>query len=302
MRIAVLSDTVMPTPTAGGHGLGRAVFNFSRCFIERGHVVALYGGEGSQLPGGRVDVHRDTGPNGEYQLARRILRKTERYDAFIDAGHAHVLAQTAGDALPGLAYFEDTASRPAPCPVYVSGVCRDIYGVDGPVVPNGIMPDEFPLYAGARAGLLWMAVNHERKGLSDAKWVAERVDMPLTEYGQGTENGPISGEDKVQALQRAAVLLFPSTCDAGPQTPLEAMACGTPCIAYYGTGAQEYVEDGVGGFVVRNREEMAARVPDALALDPARVRASVLERGYTCARQAAQLEALLMRVVQGERW
>ena len=106
----------------------------------------------------------------------------------------------------------------------------------------------------------------------------------------------------MRALQRAAVLLFPSTNDAGPQTPLEAMACGTPCIAYYGTGAQEYVEEGVGGFVVRNKEEMAARVPDAQSLDPARVRASVLERGYTCARQAEQLEALLMQVVRGERW
>jgi len=302
MRIAVLSDTVMPTPTPDGHGLGRAVFNFSRCFIERGHTVTLHGGEGSQLPGGRVDVHRDTGPNGEYQLARRILRKTERYDAFIDAGHAHILAQTAGDALPGLAYFEDMASRPAPCPVYVSGLCRDIYGVDGPVVPNGIMPDEFPLYTGARAGLLWMAVNSERKGLSDARWVAEQLGIVLAVYGQGTECGPVSGEDKVRALQRAAVLLFPSTNDAGPQTPLEAMACGTPCIAYYGTGAQEYVEDGVGGFVVRNKEEMAARVPDAMKLDPVCVRASVLDRGYTCARQAEQIEALLERVVRGERW
>jgi len=302
MRIAVLSDTVMPTPTPGGHGLGRAVFNFSRCLIERGHTVTLYAGEGSYLPGGRVDVHRDTGANGEHQLARRILRKTEHYDAFIDAGHSHVLAQTAGDALPGLAYFEDTASRPAPCPAYVSGVCRDSYSGGGPVVPNGIVEDEFPLYTGERAGLIWMAMNHVRKGLSAAKWVAEQVGISLAIYGQGTENGPISGEDKVRALQRAAVLLFPSTNDAGPQTPLEAMACGTPCIAYYGTGAQEYVEEGVGGFVVRNKEEMAARVPDAQSLDPARVRASVLERGYTCARQAEQLEALLMQVVRGERW
>ena len=302
MRIAVLSDTVMPTPTPDRHGLGRAVYNLSRYLVERGHMVTLHGGEGSQLPGGRVDVHGDTGPNGEYQLARRILRKVDQYDAFVDVSHSHILAQTAGDALPGLAYFEDTTSRPAPCPVYVSGTCRDVYGAAGPMVANGIMPDEFPLYTGERAGLLWMAVNHERKGLSDAKWVAEQLGMVLDVCGQGTERGPVSGEDKVRALQRAAVYLFPSTCDAGPLTPLEAMACGTPCIAYYGTGAQEYVEDGVGGFVVRDKEEMAARVPDALKLDPACVRASVLERGYTCAQQAERLEALLIRAIEGARW
>ena len=302
MRIAVLSDTVLATPTPGGHGLGRAVFNVSRELLARGHEVTLHGGQGSQLPGGRVEVHLDTGPSGEVQLARRIMRKARRYDCFIDAGHQHALAQMAGNALPGLAYFEDTASKRAPCPVYVSRQCRSIYDADGPIVPNGIVPSEFPLYTGAREGLLWMAYNIERKGLPDARWVAQQVDMPLAVYGLGTKAGPVQGEAKVKVLQHAAAYLFPSIRDAGPQTPLEAMACGTPCIAYAGTGAQEYVEDGVGGFVVADKDEMAARVPDALLLEPVMARTSVLDRGYTSAYQAAQLEALLVRVLEGERW
>jgi len=302
MRIAVLSDTVMPTPTPGGHGLGRAVYNLSREMLLRGHEVTLYGAEGSLLPGGRVDIHQDHGPSGEVQLAMRVMRKAAQYDAFVDAGHQHALAQMAAGVLRGLAYFQDTASKPAPCPVYVSYQCRSLYHAPGPVVENGVVPAEFPFYDGPRAGLLWLAYNIDRKRLPDAAWVARQVGLPLAVYGLGTPNGAVMGEDKVRAFQQAAALLFPSVLDAGPQTPLEAMCCGTPVLAYYGTGAQEYVEHGVGGYLCRDRAEMAARVADALALEPARVRASVLDRRLTCARQAEQLEFWLQQAIEGVRW
>ena len=54
MRIAVLSDTIYPTPYDWGHGLGRAVFNVCAELIARGHEVTLYGLLGSKLPGGKV--------------------------------------------------------------------------------------------------------------------------------------------------------------------------------------------------------------------------------------------------------
>jgi len=70
----------------------------------------------------------------------------------------------------------------------------------------------------------------------------------------------------------------------------------------YGTGAQEYVEHGVSGYLAQDADEMARYIPDALRLDPAAVRRSVLDRGLTCASQAMLMEYLLEVVRQGERW
>jgi glycosyltransferase involved in cell wall biosynthesis len=47
---------------------------------------------------------------------------------------------------------------------------------------------------------------------------------------------------------------------------IEAMACGTPVIAYNKGAFPEVVEDGVTGFIVSTIEEAAAKVKDAAYL------------------------------------
>ena len=48
---------------------------------------------------------------------------------------------------------------------------------------------------------------------------------------------------------------------------IEALACGTPVIAFRGGSVEEIIEEGVTGFVVDGVEEAAALVDRALALD-----------------------------------
>jgi glycosyltransferase involved in cell wall biosynthesis len=68
---------------------------------------------------------------------------------------------------------------------------------------------------------------------------------------------------------------------------IEAMACGTPIIAWRRGAVPEIIEDGVTGFIVENEDEAIdaiERIPD---LDRRRVRA-VFERRFT-ARHMAEL-------------
>jgi glycosyltransferase involved in cell wall biosynthesis len=87
-----------------------------------------------------------------------------------------------------------------------------------------------------------------------------RLGLPLIVAGGGpaleelrrdappnvTFTGELDDESVVDLMQRARALIFPSQDDFG-LVPVEAMACGTPIIAYRGGGATHTVVDGFTG-------------------------------------------------------
>jgi glycosyltransferase involved in cell wall biosynthesis len=72
---------------------------------------------------------------------------------------------------------------------------------------------------------------------------------------------------------------------------IEAMACGTPVIAYRAGSVPEVIEDGVTGFIVDDEAEAAAAVARLPSLDRRRVR-SAFERRFTVERMAQDYLAL----------
>ena len=64
---------------------------------------------------------------------------------------------------------------------------------------------------------------------------------------------------------------------------IEAMACGTPVIAFRQGSVPEVIDDGVTGFVVDDVAEAAAAVKRLGEIDRARVRAT-FERRFTAER------------------
>ena len=66
---------------------------------------------------------------------------------------------------------------------------------------------------------------------------------------------------------------------------IEAMACGTPVIAFRRGSVPEVIDDGVSGFVVENEDEAVAAVKRVVELDRRRVRAAFEER-FTAKRRA----------------
>jgi Glycosyl transferases group 1 len=71
---------------------------------------------------------------------------------------------------------------------------------------------------------------------------------------------------------------------------IEAMACGTPIIAYRSGSVPEVIEDGVPGFIVEGEDQAVEAVKEVARLDIRKVRARFEER-FTASRMARAYEA-----------
>jgi len=110
------------------------------------------------------------------------------------------------------------------------------------------------------------------------------LDHPLVEF-----IGEIGDNQKSAFLGGAAALLFPIEWpEPFGLVMIEAMACGTPVLAYDHGSAREIVDDGVTGYVVAGEDQAVARAPDLLRLDRREIRrrfdrrfsATAMARGY----------------------
>lgn len=98
--------------------------------------------------------------------------------------------------------------------------------------------------------------------------------------------GEIGDRDKAKLLGGAAALLFPIDWpEPFGLVMVEAMACGTPVIAYRRGSVPEIIHEGVSGFVVDTIEEAVAAVSRVAGLSRARVR-SEFEHRFTAERMA----------------
>jgi glycosyltransferase involved in cell wall biosynthesis len=103
--------------------------------------------------------------------------------------------------------------------------------------------------------------------------------LPLIE-GPGVEFiGEINEREKTKFLGEAAALLFPVDWpEPFGLVMIEAMACGTPVLAFRCGSIPEVIDDGVTGTVVESEEEAVAALPAILSYDRRVVRQRFEER------------------------
>jgi glycosyltransferase involved in cell wall biosynthesis len=150
------------------------------------------------------------------------------------------------------------------------------------------------------------------KGVDRAIEIARRVDLPLhiaAKVDQADKDyfsahieplldstgvefiGEISESEKSQFLGGAVALLFPiSWPEPFGLVMIEAMACGTPVIAFNRGAVGEVIEHGVTGFIVNNVEEAAHFVPRIDSINRANVRRA-FERRFSANVMAASYES-----------
>jgi glycosyltransferase involved in cell wall biosynthesis len=156
------------------------------------------------------------------------------------------------------------------------------------------------------------------KGPEDAIRIAEAVGMPLriaakipraeTAYFKKqlqphidgervTLVGEVDDEKKQPFLAAAAALLFPIDWpEPFGLVMIEAMACGTPVIAYRSGSVPEVIEDGVTGFIVDGEGDAVQAVRELPRLDRRAIRARFEER-FTAVRMAREYEARYRELV-----
>jgi glycosyltransferase involved in cell wall biosynthesis len=109
---------------------------------------------------------------------------------------------------------------------------------------------------------------------------------PLLEGGGVEFIGEISDHQKTQFLGDAKALLFPVDWpEPFGLSMIEAMACGTPVLAFHCGSVPEIVEDGVTGAIVETMEEAIAALPRVMELDRKKVRQR-FEQRFSATRMA----------------
>jgi glycosyltransferase involved in cell wall biosynthesis len=120
---------------------------------------------------------------------------------------------------------------------------------------------------------------------ADQKYFDSEI-KPLLAGGGVEFVGEVDERAKTKFLGEARALLFPIDWpEPFGLVTIEAMACGTPVLAFRHGSVPEIIEDGVTGRIVGSMDEAIAAVPQVLALDRRKVRRRFEER-FTAERMA----------------
>jgi glycosyltransferase involved in cell wall biosynthesis len=142
--------------------------------------------------------------------------------------------------------------------------------------------------------------------------IAAKVDRVDREYFKTTVEpllgqadvefiGEIREDQKQEFLGNAAGLLFPIAWrEPFGLVMIEAMACGTPVIAFENGSVPEVLEDAVTGFIVHSEDQAVGAVRRIGTLDRARIRGE-FERRFTARGMAQNYLKLYERLVQARR-
>jgi glycosyltransferase involved in cell wall biosynthesis len=122
--------------------------------------------------------------------------------------------------------------------------------------------------------------------------------LPLIDGPEVEFIGEINERDKTKFIGEAAALLFPVDWpEPFGLVMIEAMACGTPVLAFRCGSVPEVIEDGVTGKMVDSEEEAIAALPAVLSYDRRAVRQRFEER-FTDAKMAKEYVSIYRRLLK----
>jgi glycosyltransferase involved in cell wall biosynthesis len=302
------AEQVLSTLDAGLVAAGHR----SIVIAKEGSQVA---GELVSIPLPTGSIHDDVRNEAYVRFRRALGRALDRWS--IDLVHMHGIDFHRYLPPPGVpvlvtahlppAWYEADALAPIRPQTWLHGVSASqhrAFPANSPLLPpidNGVSTELLAARHAKRAFALCLGRICPEKGFHLAIVAATKVGLPLLLAGavfpyDAHERyfreqiaprldskrrwiGPIGFARKRRLLTAARCLLVPSLVpETSSLVAMEALACGTPVVAFPSGALAEIIDHGRTGFLVADATEMADAIKAAAGLDPEVCRAQARER------------------------
>ncbi|HEY0629803.1 MAG TPA: glycosyltransferase family 4 protein [Sphingomicrobium sp.] len=336
MRVAMLSSISWRTPPHAYGPWELVTSLLTEALVERGVDVTLFATLDS-LTAGKLDGVAPRGYSEDQSLNPKVWEALHIAHCFERASEFDLIHNQA-DFMPLIfSRMVDTPivttihgfSSPSILPAFeryndrsayvaISDADRATSLTYAATIDHGIPIHEFPFDPVGSEELLFFGRIHPDKGAGEAIRAAKAVGRRLVMAGIIQDQdyherevapfidgdmvdflGVIGGAERTRALGSAKALLHLIGFDEPfGLSVIEAMACGTPVIAYRRGSMPELIVDGVTGFLVDTLDEAIAAIERVGEIDRAACRQHV-ERHFTVARMADQYLTLYNRLLGG---
>ena len=336
MRIAMLSSISWRTPPRAYGPWELVTSLLTEALVERGVDVTLFATLDSETAG-KLDGVVPRGYSEDHGLNAKVWEALHIAHLFERAGDFDLIHNQA-DFMPltfsqmvrtPIVTTIHGFSSPTILPVFQRYNDRSAYVAISEAdkhpsleyaatIHHGIPIDEFPFDPVGSEDLLFFGRIHADKGAGEAIRAAKAANRRLVMAGliQDEEyhakevapfidgdrvvfRGVLGGTERIQALGQARAMLHL----IGFEEPfglsvIEAMACGTPVIAYRRGSMPELIDDGVTGFLVDSLDQAIAAVERIGEIDRAACRRAVEQR-FTVDHMADRYMDLYRRLLGG---
>lgn len=306
MRIMLIAPPWLPVPPPAYGGTESVVDRLARGFVAAGHEVVLFTTGDSTCPVERryfYEQSQGIKASAPVEL-RHLLHAYEAADGF-DIVHDHTLlgplyasgmtttpvVTTNHGLFDGEAHavYEEIA-RKVPIIAISHDQARSAVGIEiAAVIHHGIDIDPSAFRATAGDSLLFLGRMSPTKGAHRAARLAHQTGQRLIIAAKMREApekryfeeqvrpllddrvqfvGEVGWREKLDLLGGARALIDPITWrEPFGLVMIEALACGTPVLAFPFGAAPEIIREGVTGYVCADEAEMARRIGEIDRLD-----------------------------------
>jgi glycosyltransferase involved in cell wall biosynthesis len=231
-------------------------------------------------------------------------------------------------------WYRDEALRPQRPSIWVHGVSQSQHRRCPPSaallapIPNGVAVDALSARHAKRGFALMLGRICPEKGVHRALEAARRADLSLLLGGRVFPYpdharyfydkveplldrrrrflGPLDFARKRRMMTAARCVVIPSEVEeTSSLVAMEALACGTPVVAFARGALPEIIDDGRTGLLVRDVAELAAAMREAASLDPEECRVTArrrFAREVMVARYLARYAAIAQQPSLRLRW
>ncbi len=338
MKIGLVAPPWLPIPALAYGGTEAVVDRLARGFVNAGHEVVLAASGDSTCPVPRVaTVPRAFGVGSG---ASEVLPVWKAYAALRDCDvvHDHTLlgpqlAASVGDTrvvttnhgeLRGrmLELYAHIADR---IPIIAISHAQAATAPDLPiarVIHHGLDPSRYPRGRGDGGYYAFLGRMAPEKGAHRAARIAREAGVPLLIAAKLSEPqehryfqeqvepllggsvkyvGELAEREKLALLAGAQALVNPIRwAEPFGLVMIEALACGTPVLAFTEGAASEIVDHGVTGFLCVDEADLAARLDGVGGIDRDACRMAVRSR-FSTERMVSEHLELFAQVCEGDR-